>query len=407
MAHEPDGVAAPEHLFGPDMRADPYPVYHRLRATDPVHWDEQLQVWIVTRYRDVASALHDPRLSADRVTYIREGVGREDLRPFFDFLGDRMVFCDPPKHTRLRGLLDKAFTPHAVEALRPRVQALVDGFIDRALPQGCMDVIADLAFPLPATVISLLLGVPPEDIAVLKRWSDELIVFFGNAPAAITADQYGRCAEAAEAMTAYFRSALEQVKGHPEGTLLGAMELAEEARDRLSEAELFANANLLMVAGHETTTNLIGNGLLALLRHPDQLRRLRDDPAVLPRAVEELLRYGNPVQFTHRVAREDLDLGGKRIANGQMLLLILAAANRDPEQFLDPDLLDLERTPNHHFALGQGIHACLGAPLARLEAQVAFGTILRRLPGLKLAGGELEYRENFNLHGLKALPVCF
>jgi pimeloyl-[acyl-carrier protein] synthase len=407
VAHEPDGVAAAEHLFGPDMRADPYPVYHRLRATDPMHWDEHLQVWIVTRYRDVASALHDPRLSADRVTYIREVIGREELLPFFDFLGNRMVFCDPPKHTRLRGLLNKAFTPHAVEAMRPRVQVLVDGFIDKALPQGGMDVIRDFAFPLPATVISLMLGVPPADIGPLKSWSDEFVVFFGNAPSAITADQYRRCAEAAEAMTRYFRSAVERVKQHPEGTLLGAMELVEEAGDRLSEAELFASANLLMVAGHETTTNLIGNGLLTLLQHPDQLRRLRDEPALLPRAVEELLRHGNPVQFTNRVARADLDLGGKRIAKGQMLLLMLAAANRDPEQFPDPDRVDLARTPNHHFALGQGIHACLGAPLARLEAQVAFGTLLRRLPGLKLTGGNLEYRENFNFHGLKALPVNF
>lgn len=407
MSHEPDGAAVPEHLFGPDMRADPYPVYRRLRATDPVHWDDRLGVWIVTRYRDVNAALHDPRLSADRVTYIRHALHREELRPFLDFIGKRMVFCDPPQHTRLRALLNKAFTPHAVEALRPRVQQLVDGFIDRALPRGGMDVIGDLAFPLPATVISLLLGVPPEDIGQLKRWSDEFVIFFGNAPGAITAEQYRRCAEAADAMTEYFRAAVERVRRHPEGTLLGAMERAEDEGDRLSESELFANANLLLVAGHETTTNLIGNGLLALLQHPEQLLRLRENPGLLPLAVEEFLRYGSPVQFTNRVAREDLDLGGRRIAKGQMLLAVLAAANRDPEQFPDPDRLDLGRTPNHHLALGQGIHACLGAPLARLEAQVAFGTLLRRLPGLKLAGGDLEYRENFNFRGLKALPVEF
>jgi cytochrome P450 len=389
------------------MRADPYPVYHRLRATDPVHWDEQLQVWIVTRYRDVSTALHDPRFSADRVAWIRHRIDREELRPLFDLLGNRMVICDPPKHTRLRALLNKAFTPHAVEAMRPRIQELVDGFIDQVLPRGGMDIIGDFAFPLPATVISLMLGVPPADIGQLKRWSDEFVIIFGSAPSGITADQYRRCADAAEAMTRYFRSVVERIKQHPEPTLLGAMELAEAAGDRLSDAELFANANLLLVAGHETTTNLIGNGLLALLRHPDQLHRLRDDPTLLPHAVEELLRYGNPLQFTNRVAREDLDLGGKHIAKGQMLLLMLAAANRDPEQFPDPDHLDLTRTPNHHFALGQGIHSCLGAPLARLEAQIAFGTLLRRLPGLKLADGQLEYRENFNLHGLKALPVCF
>ena len=252
-----------------------------------------------------------------------------------------------------------------------------------------------------------MLGVPPEDIGQLKSWSDEFVVFFGSSPSAITPEQYGRCAAAANAMTRYFQGALERVKKHPEGTLLGAMDEVEQQGERLSAAELFANANLLMVAGHETTTNLIGNGLLALLQNPDQLNRLREDQALLPRAVEEFLRYGNPVQFTNRLALEDLDLGDKRIQKGQMVLLMLAAANRDPEQFPDPDRLDLTRSPNHHFALGQGNHVCLGAPLARLEAQIAFGTLLRRLPGLKLAGEKLEYRENFNFHGLKALPVRF
>lgn len=407
MAHEPHpGIDIPG-LFGPDMRADPYPVYHRLRSTDPVHWDSRLQVWVLTRYRDVLAGLHDARFSADRVTHMRGLASEEELRPFFDFIGNRMVFTDPPKHARLRALLNKAFTPHAVEAMRPRVQQLVDEVIDRALRQGGMDVIGDLAFPLPATVISLLLGVPPADIGRLKSWSDEFVVFFSTAPAGITAEQYSRAGQAAEAMTQYFRAAVERVKQHPEGTLLGAMELAEQAGDRLNEVELFANANLLMVAGHETTTNLIGNGVLALLQNPDQLQRLRDDPSLMPHAIEEFLRYGNPVQFTNRVAREDLDIGGKRIAKGQMLLPVLAAANRDPEQFPDPDRLDITRSPNHHVALGQGIHFCLGAPLARLEAQIAFSTLLRRLPGLKLAGGPVEYRENFNFHGLKSLPVTF
>lgn len=407
MAHEPDGLAAPVHLFGTDMRADPYPAYHRLRAADPVHWDEQLQVWIVTRYRDVASGLHDARLSADRVSYMRKLVACPELTRFFDFIANRMVFADPPKHTRLRSLLNKAFTPHAVESMRPRIQQIVDGFIDRALPRGSMDIIGELAFPLPATVISLMLGVCPDDIGQLKAWSDQFVIFFSSAPSAITPEQYTRCAEAADAMTRYFHAAVERIRPHPEGTLLGAMIQVEDEGERLSAVELFANANLLMVAGHETTTNLIGNGLLALLQNPDQLHRLRENPSLLPRAVEECLRFGNPVQFTNRLALEDLELGGKQIKKGQMILLMLAAANRDPEQFPDPDRFDVTRTPNHHFALGQGIHVCLGAPLARLEAQIAFGTLLRRFPDLKLTGEKLEYRENFNFHGLKALPVRF
>src|SRR5262245_30301226 len=260
------------------MRADPYPVYARLRAADPVHWDDTAQAWVLTRYQDVQAALHDPRLSSDRVARMKELAGTTGLGPFFDFLRSRMVFVDPPQHTRMRCLLNKAFTPHAVEAMRPRVQQVIDDALDRVQAQGRMDVIRDFAFPLPATVIALMLGVPPEDIGQLKQWSDEFVVFFGNAPAVITAEQYQQAARACDAMTAYFRAAITRVQHHPAGTLLGAMEAAEEAGDRLSELELFANANLLLVAGHETTTNLIGNGLLALLRHPDQLRKLQADP---------------------------------------------------------------------------------------------------------------------------------
>ena len=394
-------------LFGADMRADPYPAYHRLRRVDPVHWDATLQTWVVSRYHDVQVGLHDPRLSANRVAIMERLCDREELRPFFALLHDRMVFTDPPKHTRLRGLLNKAFTPHAVEAMRPRIQRLVDGFIDNAQSAGRMDIIGDLAFPLPATVIALLLGVPPADIGQLKSWSDEFVIFFKTAPAAITPEQYRRAAQAADAMTSYFRSVVAGIKEHEEGTLLRAMQLAEEAGDRLSDSELFANANLLLVAGHETTTNLIGNGMLALLQNPDQLRRLRETPGLMAQAVEEFMRYGNPVQFTNRVALEDLELGGRHIRRGQLVLLILAAANRDPEQFPDPDRLDITRSPNHHVAFGQGIHFCLGAPLARLEAQIAFSTLLRRLPGLRLADSLLEYCENFNFRGLKALPVRF
>jgi cytochrome P450 len=407
MAPSTGKAADPLHLFGPQMLADPYPVYHQLRSADPVHWDEALQAWVLTRYRDVVAALHDLRLSSDRVAYMQGLVGAADLQPFFAFLGNRMIFCDPPRHTRLRGLVSKAFTPHVIEAMGPYIQQLVDGFIDRVQGQGRMDLIHDLAFRLPATVIAQLLGIPATDCDLLKRWSDEFVFFFSNAPGIITAEQYRRASQAARDMTAYFRAALVQVKQHPQGTLLGMLELAEEAGDRLSEEELFANANLLLVAGHETTTNLIGNGVLALLQHPEQMRKLQDDPTLIPTAVEEFLRYNGPVQFTHRVAREDLDIGGKHIGKGQLVFLVLAAANRDPEQFRDPDRLDVTRSPNHHVGFSMGTHFCLGAPLARVEARIAFSTLLRRLPRLRLAGEPVEYRENFNLHGLKALPVVF
>jgi cytochrome P450 len=394
-------------LFGPQMLADPYPVYQQLRSADPVYWDQTLQAWVLTRYSDVVAALHDLRLSSDRIAYMRELAGTKDLEPFFTFLSNRMIFCDPPRHTRLRGLVTKAFTPHAVEAMEPHIQQLVDEFIDRVQGQGHMDVVHDLAFPLPATVIAQMLGIPATDCDLLKKWSDAFVVFFSNAPGTITAEQYRGALQAARDMTAYFRAAMVRIKQHPQGTLLGMLELAEEAGDRLSEEELFANANLLLVAGHETTTNLIGNGTLALLQHPEQLRKLQDNPTLIPQAIEELLRYSGPVQFTHRVAREDVDIGGKHIARGQLVFLVLAAANRDPEQFPDPDRLDVTRSPNHHVAFGMVTHFCPGAPLARLEARIAFSTLLRRLPGLRLASGTLEYGANFNLHGLKALPVVF
>ncbi len=405
MTHDLEQPSRLPRLFTPEILANPYPTYHHLRSTDPVHWDDAARAWIVTRYRDVLAALHDPLMSADRAALMQELAGKDELRPFFAFLGNRMVFTDPPKHTRLRGLLNKAFTPHVVESMRPRIQRLVDDFIDRAAGQGQMDLIRDLAFPLPATVISLLLGVPPADIGRLKSWSDDFVIFFSKAPAAMTPEEYQRAARAAEEMTVYFRGIVAHIREQPQDTLLRSMERAEEAGDRLSEAELFANANLLMVAGHETTTNLIGNGMLALLRNPEQLQRLREQPGLIPQAVEELMRYGNPVQFTNRIAREDLELGGKSIRKGQLLLLFLAAANRDPEQFPDPDRLDITRHPNHHVGFGQGIHFCLGAPLARLEAQIAIATLLRRLPGMKLASENLEYRDNLNLRGLKSLPV--
>jgi cytochrome P450 len=393
-------------LFSHDMAQDPYPIYHRLRAADPVHWSEKFNAWILTRYDDVAAGLNDLRLSSDRTALLQEMAGSKELEPFFAFLSQRMIFADPPKHARLRGLVSKAFTPHAVEAMRPHIQQLVDGLLDAVQGRGHMDLIRDFAFPLPATVITELLGVPPEDREQLKTWSDDFVVFFSTHPANVTREQYQKALQSMRAMTSYFRAAVAHVRGGPRDCLLKMMELAEEQGDRLSEEELVANANLLLVAGHETTTHLIGNGMLALLRHPDQLQKLKDNPGLIPGAIEEFLRYVGPVQFTHRLAREDVPLGGKTIRRGQFVFLFLAAANRDPAHFPDPDRLDVTRAPEKHVAFGLGHHFCLGAPLARLEAQIAFPTILRRLPNLRLASEELEYQDNFNLHGLKALPVA-
>jgi cytochrome P450 len=268
-----------------------------------------------------------------------------------------------------------------------------------------MDIIADLAYPLPVTVIAEMLGVPAEDRERLKRWSDEFVVYFSKSPTQVTPEEYDRASRAVSAEEDYFRAAVAQLRTGDKPSLLGAMSHAEEAGDRLTEQELYANANLLLTAGHETTTTLIGNGVLALLRNPDQLEKLRADPSLLPGAIEEFLRYDSPVQFTHRVAKEDITVGDKTIRRGQFVYLMLGAANRDPARFPDPDRLDVTRKDNHHVSFGQGPHFCLGAPLARLEAQIAFGTLLHRFKALRLTTDRLEYQQTFNLHGLRSLPV--
>jgi cytochrome P450 len=396
-------IATP--LFGPAMLDDPYPVYRRLRETDPVHWYEPFGAWVLTRYHDVAAALHDPRFSSERTAAMQAMAGQPGLQPFFDFLATRMLYADPPRHTRLRGLVSKAFTPHAVEAMRPHIQALVDQFLDRVQPQGRLDLVADLAYPLPVTVIAEMLGVPAEDRERLKRWSDEFIVYFSKSPTQVTPEEYDGAARAVAAEEDYFRAAVARLRAAAEPGLLGALARVEEAGDRLTEQELYANVNLLLTAGHETTTNLIGNGMLALLRHPDQWEKLRADPSLLPGAIEEFLRYDSPVQFTHRLAKEDVAVGDQVIRRSQFVYLMLGAANRDPARFPDPDRLDITRKDNHHVSFGQGPHFCLGAPLARLEGQIAFGTLLHRFPALRLAADRLEYRPTFNLRGLQALPV--
>jgi cytochrome P450 len=418
-------------MFSREMLEDPYPCYHRLRAIDPVYWSEKFNAWYLTGYDAVAAGLNDLRLSSDRSALLEEMAGSKELAPFFSFLHRRMVLADPPMHTRLRGLVSKAFTPHVIEAMRPHIQQLVDGFLDAVQPTGRMDVVRDLAFPLPATVIMEMLGVLPEDRDLLKKWSDAFIVFFSTHPATISLEQYRLARDSMNAMVDYFRAALPGIRKSGRPCLLQTMGLAEDRGDTLSEEELFANANLLLVAGHETTTNLIGNGMLALLRHPEQMDLLRANPALVPGAVEEFLRYDAPVHFANRVAREDVEMGTKTIHKGQFVFLFLAAANRDPAHFPDPDRLDqfvflflaaANRDPAHfpdpdrldvtrsvhkHLSFGLGHHFCLGAPLARLEAQIAFSTVLRRLPNLRLGADKVVHRDNFNLRGPQSLPVVF
>jgi cytochrome P450 len=361
---------------------------------------------VLTRYADIVSVLRSPHASAERAEIASRRVPAE-FQELFTTRKDSMLNADPPRHTRLRLLVNKAFTPGAVAALGPFIQRFVDDVLDTVGPRGRMDVIRDLAYPLPATVIAEMLGVPHEDRDRFKRWSDDTTALAGNLPGNLPEDVLRRAVEGMRELRAYFAGIVAQRRVEPRDDLISALVKAQEEGERLNEAELLANVVLLLNAGHETTTNLIGNGTLALLRHPDQLRRLREDPALIPTAVEELLRYDSPVQFTSRVLKADLTLGGEQLRAGQTVLLLLGAANRDPAQFPDPDRLDVGRADNKHLSFGLGSHFCLGAPLARLEGRIVFEMLLRRLPGLRLAGPAPVYRQNFNLRGLEALEVAF
>jgi hypothetical protein len=315
-----------------------------------------------------------------------------------------MLFVDPPDHTRLRMLVSKAFTPRAIEALRPRITDVVHKLLDNVEPAHQMDLVRDLAYPLPVVVIAELLGIPAEDRGLFKQWSDALAL---TLEPFVPMDMRGPVQRANDALRAYLLPVFAQRRRDPRDDLISALMEAEEAGDRLTEEEAFSACRLLLVAGHETTTNLVGNGLLALLRHRDQLQLLLEHRALIPAAVEELLRFDSPVQLTVRIATQPQELGGKRIAPGDQLIALLGAANRDPEQFPDPDRLMITREEKRHLAFGHGIHFCLGAPLARLEMQVALSALLERFPQLHLTPEPVVRRQTMVLRGLDRLAVAF
>ncbi len=389
-------------LLDPAFLADPYPVYHRLRAADPVH-RHPLGFYVLTRYEDVSALLRDPRFGKSGYRALIES--RFGASPDGSWMPLSMLFRDPPDHTRLRALVSKAFTPRVVETLREHIQGIVDRLLARVAGAGRMDVIEDLAYPLPVTVISELLGVPAGHTDEVKAWSRDIARSLDAIALPVGPDVIERGRHATKAMSGYFRELAEERRRRPGADLLSGLVEAEEAGDRLTEAELLATCVLLYVAGHETTVNLIGNGLLALLRHPDERRRLQDDPALLAPAVEELLRYDGPVQRSGRMAAEDAEIGGVPIPVGTLVLGLLGAANRDPAQFADPDRLDLGRAEPRHLGFGSGIHYCLGASLARLETQVALGTLLRRFPAIALDEERPVWRPSSTLRGLEALRV--
>lgn len=399
------------NLNGPEAVSNPYPLYDQLRVYDPVHWSEADNYWYVTRYEDLIALLRDERVSSSRframATLLPDEV-KEKLSDLINAVSSWMLMSDPPSHTRMRGLVNKAFTPRMIENMRSRIQTLVDGMLDKVQAGGGMDVIADLAIPLPATVISDMLGVPDKDQSQFKKWSDDIAEgLTGSDTVGTQSERYAIAQRSFLELSDYFRGIVESLRGHPQDNLLSALVEAEEAGDKLTEEELFANCVLLMFAGHETTTNLIGNGTLALLQNPEQMRLLRNDGELLGSAVEELLRFDSPVQKLGRLAIADIEIGGKVVKAGELVFLCYGAANRDPEQFTNPGRLDITRADNRHVAFAQGIHYCLGASLARLEGQIAINTLLNRMPDISLASEDLERNPSTVLRGLKALPVSF
>jgi cytochrome P450 len=365
--------------------------------------------WVLSRYADVAAVLRDPRFGVgmDEASVLQATLEGAPGSATVAELSRWMLFRDPPDHTRLRGLVSSAFTPRAVEALRPRVQSVVDDLIDSFRGSDEVDLIAGLALPLPVTIISELLGMPVEDQAQAREWAEAIAQVLDPV---VSESQVTRADTAVRELSSYIAGVVEHRRAHPGPDLLSRLiEARDDAGERLSQAELISTVALLFGAGHETTRNLVGNGILALLRHPDQLDALRRDAAagggLIRGAVEELLRYDSPVQLAGRGAREDIDLAGERIRAGEPVMLLIGAANRDPARFADPDRLDVARPDLKMLSFGGGIHFCLGAMLARVEAQIAIGTLLARVPSLELTGATLEWRTHITLRGLQALPV--
>ena len=392
--------------FLPSYLESPYAAYAALRAEEPVHYSAALQAWVLTRYEDCAAVLRDHAAFSSNPLTARGQLAealREQRRGFPLGETPTVLNSDPPAHGRLRGLVNRAFAPRRVEDLRPRIEEIADGLLADARPGAPFDVATGFAQPLPIVVIAELLGVPASDRARLKAWSAAIAAATDPLAPAPVLDGARR---ATTELVAYVEAVADERRARPADDLLSALIEAEEDGRRLSRDELLAFSILLLLAGHETTTNLIANGTLALAAHPVEASRLREDRSLLPSAVEELLRYDSPVQGVVRFAAADAGVGGRRIEAGSTLLLLLGAANRDPEQFADPDALDLGREPNRHLGFGRGVHFCLGAPLARLEGEIAFGRLLDRFGELRLAGEGPRRSGTLVLRGLSSLPLA-
>lgn len=401
-----------DNLVGEEAVRDPHSYFRRLRETDPVQWNARHRAWVITRHGDLGRALRSQALTAERIAPFAAAVTRstdsEDVAATFRVLEDWVVFKDPPAHTRLRKLVARAFTPTVVRARAPEIMATIGELVANLRPSpeapGEVDLLHEFAYPLPAIVIAQMLGVPPQDRDLFKQWSDQLsALIFGSF------DQQDRFTSAAKGMLelrAYLLELIEHYEQHPGDNLISVL-LEHEGDDALSRDELVATCTLLLFGGHETTTNLIGNGMLALLEHPDQMQLLRQRPDLIGPAIEEMLRYDGPARATVRLVRDEHEIEGRVLRPGERVFLVNIAANRDPDVYADPDRLDLQRNPANHVGLGVGIHYCLGAPLARLEGQLAITALLAAFATIDLVASrdELAWHDTMLSRGLVRLPV--
>ncbi|NYG57184.1 cytochrome P450 [Nocardioides daedukensis] len=412
MANEPTTQALLDEILAPEAVSDPYAFLGMLRETDPIHWNARYRSWVLTRHDDVGAAMSDQRFSSDRISPVIARERRKErpnlgLVETLELLNGWLVFRDQPEHTRFRRLVHKAFSPRIISAMRSEVEQIADELLDEARvkagQEGVIDLIHEVAYPLPAIVIASMLGVPPEDRVRFKDWSDDIsALVFG---ALEDPDRHARAQSGMKELVSYIEALLERVRAEPGDDLASALVQARSGDEALSDAELVAICVNLLFGGHETTTNLIGNSVLALTRHPDQAALLREQPDLINQAIEELLRYDGPAKAVVRIAAEDIEMGGKTIKAGDRVFLMLSGANHDPEVFDDPDQLNILRERGSHLSFGTGVHYCLGAVLARLEASIVISRIIERFPDIALADEELSWNAVILTRGLTSLPV--
>ncbi|MDZ4837727.1 MAG: cytochrome P450 [Candidatus Melainabacteria bacterium] len=405
MPSQTSTLVDPLNPLTPEFLENPYPTYHKMRDEAPVAWSEKSKYWMCTRYEDIRAMLGD-------MAYEKQLQRWKQVNPLLKMVPEVsalmksravwMLNMNPPDHTRMRGLVNRAFTPTMVKGMRPHIESIANGLIDGLEGKNEFDFVSEFAFQLPVTVIAEMLGVPKEDREKFKHWSNTLTDTLEPSP---NLDHLKKANKANEELYEYLRPLVQDRRREPKNDLISALVAAEEDGKKLTEEELLANCILILVAGHETTVNLIGNSVRMLLQHPDQLALLKSNPELVPGAIGETLRFESPVQTTRRLAGEDMELAGQKIKEGDMMLLFMGAANRDPLQFPDPDKFDITRDTKKHLSYGHGIHHCLGSSLADTEGQVALETLLKRMPDMKVLPQKIEMRNTFALRGVKSLMV--